>query len=420
MELYLPILLALLTLSAFFSSAETAFLSLQRVQLEHAVREGTGGASRVAGLLERPARLLAAILVGNNLTNTAAAAVGTVIAIEIFGEGGSVLIATFAITVLLVVFGEVGPKTVALNHSFTLSRIYAIPMAGWAVVARPVVHLLDWVSRAFLAMFGGVVSSTEVLSSAEIRTAILLGGETGTLAADQTELLLGALGFRNRQARSLMTARVDFVAVDETDTIREAGERLAQAGYMRLPVYGESADDVVGYAHMSDIAKAMLAGKEGDPVASILRPVLFEPELASAANVLERMQQSSSQLVILLDEYGSTAGLLTLEDLVEELIGEIQSESGREAAGFAARRGSRMVVDARMRLSELDSQVGFEVEHPDVETVAGLLLEELQHIPVRGEWVEYSGLNFTVVAADQRRIKLVAIEAVEEEGEAEG
>ena len=413
MELYLPILLLLLGLSAFFSSAETAFLSLQRVQLEHAVREGEAGAGRVASLLERPARLLATILVGNNLANTAAAAVGTVIAFELFGEGSGVIVATFAITVLLVVFGEVGPKTIALNHSFALSRWYAVPLSIWAVGTRPIVFLLDSASRAFLAVFGGEVSSTEVLSSAEIRTAIMLGGETGTLAADETELLLGALGFRTTQARSLMTARVDFVAVDETDTIRHAGERLAQAGFMRLPVYGESADDVVGYAHMSDVAKAMLAGREDQLVASIVRPVLFEPEQVSAAIVLERMQKSSAQIVILLDEYGSTAGLLTLEDLIEELIGEIQSESGREAAGFAATRGKRTVVDARMRLSEVEDQLGLAVSHQEAETVAGLLLEELQHIPARGESIEYQGLRLSVVAADNRRIKLVAIEQVE-------
>ncbi len=416
MELYLPILLLLLAASAFFSSAETAYLSLQRVQLEHAVREGTAGAKRISKLLERPAQLLAAILLGNNLANTAAAAVGTVIAFELVGEGSGVIIATFAITILLVVVGEVGPKTIALHHSFPISRYYAVPLSAWAIVTRPLVFLLDWTSRALLGLFGGEVSSTELLSSAELRTAILLGGETGTLAAEETELLLGALGFRNIQARSLMTARVDFVAVDETDTIRHAGERLAQGGYIRLPVYGESADDVAGYAHMSDVAKAMLAGKEGQPVASILRPVLFEPELASAANVLERMQQSSSQMVILLDEYGSTAGLLTLEDLIEELIGEIQSESGREVAGIAATRGKRTVVDARMRLSEVEDQLGFGVSHAEAETVAGLLLEELQHIPARGESLEYQGLRLSVVAADKRRIKLVAIEALEADG----
>ena len=412
MEFLIPLLILLLGLSAFFSSAETAFLSLQRVQLEHAVREGISGANRVSRLLERPARLLAAVLVGNNLVNTAAAAVGTVIAIELFGEGGSVAIATFAITILLVVFGEVGPKTVALNHSFALSRLYALPLATWSVATRPVVFFLDRVSRVFLALFGGEVSSTETLSSAEIRTAIMLGGETGTLAADQTDLLLGALGFRDIQARSLMVARVDVVAIDETDSVRAAAERMAQAGYLRLPIYGESADDVVGYAHVSDINKATLAGHGDQPVASIARSVLFEPEFASAANVLERMQASSSQMVILLDEYGSTAGLLTLEDLVEELIGEIQSESGREAVGFAATRGTRTVVDARMRLSDLDDQFGVVVDHPDAETVAGLVLEVLQHIPVRGETMEWEGFRFSVVAADERRIKLVAIEAV--------
>jgi CBS domain containing-hemolysin-like protein len=420
MEILIPLLILLLGLSAFFSSAETAFLSLQRVQLEHAVREGESGATRIAAMLNRPARLLAGVLVGNNLVNTAAAAVGTVLAIELFGEGGSVAVATFAITILLVVFGEVGPKTVALNHSFALSRIYALPLGAWLVVTRPFLFVLDRVSRAFLAVFGGDVSSTEVLSSAEIRTAILLGAETGTLAADQTELLLGALGFRNVQSRSLMVARVDIVAVDETDTIRMASEKMAQAGYLRVPIYGDGADDVVGYVHVSDVNKALLAGRTDQPVASIARAVLFEPELASAANVLERMQASSAQMVILLDEYGSTAGLLTLEDLVEELIGEIQSESGREAVGFAATRGSRTVVDARMRLSDLEDQMGVAVDHPDAETVAGLVLEQLQHIPVRGESIEWEGYRFSVVAADERRIKLVAIEALHPVASASG
>ena len=413
MEFLLPLLILLVALSAFFSSAETAFLSLQRVQLEHAVREGSSGARRVSRLLETPARLLAAILVGNNLVNTAAAAVGTVIVIELFGEGGSVAVATFAIAILLIVFGEVGPKTIALNHNFALSRVYALPLSVWSIATRPALFVLDRVSRIFLAVFGGEVSSTEILSSAEIRTAIMLGGETGTLAADQTDLLLGALGFRDTQARSLMVARVDIVAVDETDTVRVAAGRLAQAGFLRLPIYGENADDVVGYAHVSDVNTATLAGHGDRPVASIARPVLFEPELASAANVLERMQASSSQMVILLDEYGSTAGLLTLEDLVEELIGEIQSESGREAVGFAATRGARTVVDARMRLSDLEDQLGAVIDHPDAETVAGLILEQLQHIPVRGESIAWQGFRFSVVAADERRIKLVAIESLQ-------
>lgn len=412
MEIYVPVLIVLLVLSGFFSSSETAFLSIQRVQLEHAIRGSVPGAAAVGHLLRTPGRLLSAILLGNNLVNTAAAAVGTVIATELVGGGQGVLLATAAITVLLVIFGEVGPKTIALNFSLPMARVYAIPMRPWVAFTRPVVVLLDFVSRLFMRLAGATSADQASLTIGELRTAIAIGRESGTLEHEQSEMLLGALALQNIPARRLMVARVDMVATEATTSIRDAGAQLAAAGFQRLPVFGDNVDDIVGFAHISDITRALIRNQGAQPVASIVRPVTFEPENAPASRLLERMQESSTHLVILIDEYGSTAGLVTLEDLLEEVVGEIHSETGAEVLPIEASPVTRTVVDGRTRLVELGEQLGLdnELTHPSADTVAGLLLELLQHIPSRGEGASFAGYRFSVVAADTRRVKLVAVE----------
>lgn len=410
MELYVPLLVVLLLLSGFFSSAETAFLSLQRVQLEHSVRSGRAGAARVSKLVERPGRLVASILVGNNLVNTATAAVGTVIAAQLVSGGAGVLVATAVVTILLVIFGEVVPKTAALHFSYQMASWYAFPLRAWIVITRPVIVALDALTQFVLRVTGASQDERGALTLGELRTAIVVGRETGAIEEDQSEMLLGALGLQNIAARRLMVARVNIVAVEATDTVRYTGERLSANGFQRLPVFGETIDDVMGYVHVSDVCRAMVRNQDHMPVASIIRPALFEPENAPASRVLERMQEASTHMVILIDEYGSTAGLVTLEDLLEEVVGEIRSESGAEATTYEARPGGRTVVDGRLRLAELGEQLDMEFEHQNAETVAGLVLEQLGRIPRRGEYADFLGFRFTVVSADARRIRLVAVE----------
>jgi putative hemolysin len=409
MEIYVALLMVLLVLSAFFSSAETAFVSLPRMQLEHAVREGEPGASRVAALLSAPARLLAAILLGNNLVNTAAAAVATLIATDLVGGGAGVALATATVTILLVIFGEVAPKTVALQYSYPVSVAYSLPLRPWVLLTRPLVVVLDLAGQALVRVLGGQAGDRRGLSLGELRTSILVGRELGTLREKQSAMLLGALGLQQTPVRQLMVPRVDMVAIEGEAPIQAAAERLTEAGYSRLPVYGESVDDVLGIAHLSDMTRALLRGEGAARVAGIVRPAVFEPETATGAAVLERMQSSSNQMAILIDEHGSTAGLVTMEDLLEEIVGEIQSESGAESWPVETGARARLVVPGRLHLGDLSEQLGVDLTLPGVETVAGVLLEKLQRIPARGESVSHRGFRFTVVSADSRRVKLVAV-----------
>lgn len=415
MIVYLVLLLILLLLSGFFSSSETAFLSLERVQLDHLVRERRPGATRVAALLERPSRLLAAILLGNNLANTGAAAVGTVIAAQLVSGGQAALLATLAITALLVVFGEVAPKTVALQHNFALTRWYARPIAVWAALMRPLVAALDTLSRGMLTLVGAQRGDDRALTLGELRTAITMGAESGALQEEASDMMLGALALQQQQARSIMVHRVNMVTAAAGDSIATVAERMAEHGYLRLPVYVDGPDDIVGYVHVSDVNAAYAGARDQAPVREVMREAVFESELASISRVLERMKQEASYLVVLVDEFGATAGLVTLEDVMEVLVGEIRSESGKEPGVEDTRIGDRRVVEGQRLLAELGEELGVELSHPEAETVGGLVLAYLRHFPQPGESLEHAGYRFTVAASDERRVTLVSVEPAPEQ-----
>ena len=415
MATYFVLLFILLLLSAFFSSAETAFLSLDRVRLEHRLREGVPGAHLVSTLLERPHRLLSAILLGNNLVNTGAAAVGTAIAAELITGGGGILAATITITLLLVLFGEVTPKTMALSHAFAFTRIYAVPLRFWASLNRPIVAVLDALTRLLIRLFGGEqLTSATALSAAELRTAIRVGAEAGALETEASERMLGALTLEQRQVQEIMVSRMDMVAVPQDQSLIEVAAQLSKVGFQRLPVYAASPDEVTGYIHVSDLNAAHLEGLGDRTARDIMRPAIFQSEHAPIANVLELMRNRGAYLVMLVDEFGVTSGLVTLEDIMEEVVGRIRSESGEEPAGLEeGRRTGRLILDGSTLLVDLSNEVEVDLTDVDANTVAGLMLHHMRRFPDRGEYTDLHGFRFTVLAMDQRRIARVAVEPVD-------
>ena len=415
MATYLILLIFLLLLSAFFSGSETAFLSLDRMRLAHRVREGQPGATRVQKLLERPHRLLSAILLGNNLVNTGAAAVGTAIATELVTGGGGLLIATVAVTVLLILFGEVTPKTLALSHAFGVSRLYAWPLAAWARLTHPIVWVLDALTRDLIRAFGGdTPEGSTTLNTAELGTAIRLGAESGALAAEDSRRMLGVLNLQQRQVQEIMVSRVDMVAVPTTAPLIEVAQQLSDFGFQRLPVYAGSPDEVVGYVHVSEMNSAHLDGLRDRTAGDIMRPATFESEHAPIARVLELMRDRGRYVVMLVDEHGATSGLVTLEDIMEEVVGRLQSESGEELEAPPQRLGrtGRIELEGNALLVDVSSQVGLDLTDVEANTVAGLVLAHTRRFPEAGEHLDHAGLRFTVLEMDGRRIARVAIERV--------
>ena len=259
---YFVLLAGLLALSAFFSSSETAYLSIEGVRLEHERQRRLPGADRAARLLAEPRRLLASILVGNNLVNTGAATVGAVIAQELVGGSGglSIVVATVTVTVLLVIFGEIGPKSVALHHNMTMARYYSLPLIWWSRLIAPAVASLDWLSRIWLRIVGGADEAHSALSLGELRTAIVQARDEGELAGQDTSVLLGALRLGETQVRRIMTPRPQIASIDSAASLEQAGVAFGEAGFLRLPVRYGSADDYIGYLHGSDVVAELGRG----------------------------------------------------------------------------------------------------------------------------------------------------------------
>ena len=408
MEVYAVALVVLLVFSGLFSSAETAFLSVDAVRLEHARRRGLPGAARAAALLEEPRRLLAAILLGNNLVNTGAAAVGTAIAADLIEGGSALLAATVTVTVLLVIFGEIGPKSLALHHNLATVRLLSWPLRWWVRLTRPLVAALDALTHLWLRVVGGSGEGRPSLSLGELETAIDLGRERGDLEHSETSVLLGALRLSDTQVRRIMTARVQIAGIDAEATLAEAAERFGAAGFLRLPVSTGAADHFIGYLHGSDVLAQLGAGRGERLVREVMREALFESERASVQRVLDAMRISGHHLMLLIDEYGETSGLVTLEDILELVVGNIRSEMGTGGEPVQVRISGRQFVEGGRGLTDLAAELGIDLSAEEAETVGGMLTDHFHRIPRAEEELELHGYRWTVVDADSRRVKLVS------------
>ena len=405
---YIVLLIVLLALSAFFSSAETAYFSAEGVRLDHERRRKLPGAERAAALLANPRRLLASILLGNNLINTGAAAVGTALVATWISGGAGLLIATILVTALLVIFGEIGPKSLALHHNLRVARLYSLPMTAWTRLAAPAVFALDAFSRWWIRLTSGEAEARTALTLGEIRTAISLSREHGELEREDTSVLLGALRLAETQVRRIMTARVQFATIDAEQTLAAAARAFGAAGFQRLPVTAIGApSQLAGYLHGADVLKALGEGGAERKVREVMREALIDSERASVQQVLARMQRTGDHLTLLVDEFGDVSGLVTLEDVLELVVGNIRSEMGSGEEPVRVRIAGEALVEGQRSLTDLAVEFELELESEEAETAAGMLINHFHRIPRAGEALDLHGHRWTVRESDERRITLI-------------
>jgi putative hemolysin len=400
--------------SAFFSSAEAAFLSLQRVRLHHIAETRGPNGKRVARMAEHPERLLPTILLGNNLVNTGAAALATLIALAYLNDGQAALVATLGVTLLLLVFGETVPKVLAARNAESFALAYARPLIVMERIFLPIASGLQFVSRAAVKAVGGDWNQRILITEEEIRTAISVGREAGAVETQEADMLTRVFRFGDRQVREILTPRTELITIEQGTTLREFLAMYATHSHTRFPVIEKQLDDIMGVLRVKDVVVAM-AELNLDPEGSIThlaRPAYFAPETKLAGDLFAELQQTGNGMAIVVDEFGGTAGLVTLKQLVEEVVGFVGGEEEQPELDFRALDEDTYEVDAGIQVDEANEKLALNLPEGEYETVAGFILEELGRIPDEGNTLTYADLSFTVSEMKGVKIEKVIVRRI--------
>lgn len=407
--LYLVLLFVCLLLSAFFSSSETAFIALQRIRVEHMVNTKVNGADRVSRMLQRPARLLSTILLGNNFVNTAAAALATFLAMRVWGEQWGILIATIGLTIFLLVFCETTPKTIAAQHAERLSLVLARPIEVISWLFTPFVVVLSWIASGFSKLAGGTPMPRSLASEEEIRTMISVGHKEGTVETEEAEMLHKVFDFGNRPVREVMVPRPEVICIEQGSKLADFLTLYAESPISRFPVYQENMDNVVGILSVKDVLMALAKGTINNQsvIDELVRPAYFTPETKPISELFTEMRDKNYRMTVVVDEYGGTAGIVSLSRLVEEIVGPVGDELAAAEKEYEAINEYTFQIDGGMRIEEANEEMGLELPEGDYETVAGFALHLLGYIPKQGEQLRYKGLK--LVITKMRGVKIEEI-----------
>jgi len=409
--LYLVLFFLCLVASAFFSSAETAFISLPRTRVKHLVESRVIGAERVAKITEQPEKLLATVLLCNNLFNVAAAALGTAIAVSIWtdNENIGILVATIVVTILLLIFAEVTPKTLAIRHPERMALLYVYPLGVITKIAYPVAVGLNWIASILTGGKAKVPHS--LVSEEEIRSMISVGREEGTVEEAEAELLHKVFVFGDRTVREVMSPRPEVVWIEKGTNLADFLGIYAEHPHTRFPVYQDSFDTVVGILSIKDVlmAQANSSLDKKSVIDDLVRPVLFVPETKRITHLFAEMQSQGYPMVVVIDEFGVTSGIVTMEQLVGEIVGEMGDELVKADKDFEVIDDRTIQIDGGMHVEEANQELGLELPTGDYDTVAGFLLSLLGHIPREGEQLRYRNLKLAVTQMRELRIEKILV-----------
>ena len=405
------VLAIFLILSAFFSASETAFIALPRARLLHLVKTRRAGAGRVSRLIQHPERFLATVLLSNNLVNTAAAALATILVVEIIGDPlVSALVSTIGITILLLLFCETLPKTIAWRRSEGVAFFASRPLFLVGVALSPAVSLLQWfttmTSRAL-----GITGSSHMVGEEEIRTLIAAGAQTGTVKADEADLLENVFRFGDWQMREVATPRTEIVWLEKGVTLTEFLDVYREYSHTRFPVYEGSKENVVGILSVKDVLTRLSSDRiePGDDVTTLLREAYIVPETKSVSDTFAEMRKARHTVALTFDEFGGIAGLATTKQLLEVIVGQVGDEGQAPEEVFTHLGGDSYLVDAAVGISEINDELDLEIPEGDYQTLAGFMLHQLGRIPESGDSVKYGDMTITVKVMDGVRIDEVQL-----------
>jgi len=422
-SIYLIILAILLGFSMFFSASEIAFMSSSRLRIRYLKEKKNRAAARVERILSRKDFFLTAILIGNNVVNIACSALITAISVRLFGDAG-VGIATAVATAVILVFGEILPKSVALLRPESTAIRFSLPVSFFVLLMSPLVSLFTMATGG-LARLLGIKRAIRGLSVTEddIRTLIDSGEEEGLIEAEKRKMMHRILKYTNLTARDIMTPRTDIVAIGIDATRGEILELSRDSRFSRFPVYGENIDDIKGILYVKDFLFASDKEKfetEQPGLRSLLRPAAFVFETRKITELQATLRENNQNIAVIIDEYGGTSGLVTTEDLVEEIFGGIRDEYDLTENAETVHRETddagteRWITPGTERLDALNDRFGIQLESPFYDTVGGLVMERIGDIPSAGDTIMEQGYSFTVLSVSGNKVGEICIARAEE------
>lgn len=389
--------------------SETALMALSKIRIRHMVDENVKGAKLVEKISEDPSKLLGAILIGNNIVNIGASSLATSIAVKVIGESGVGLV-TILMTILVLIFGEITPKSIAKQNSERVSLAVSKPIAIIIKIFKPFVIVFTYISGFFIKLLGGDPKATEpFITEEELKTMVGVSEEEGVLEDVEKEIIFNVFEFADSQVKDVMVQRVEIVAVDINATYEDVIEIIKREQFSRIPVYDQNIDDIIGILNVKDLIIAFQS-KENFKVSDYMREPYYTFEFKKIAELFKEMKKSRNHMAVVLNEYGGNVGIVTIEDLIEEVVGEIEDEYDDENnSNITVIKEDEYIVDGSARIDDIADLIGVIMESEEFNSVGGYIIGELGRFPEKKEEVKVNNIKFIVEDIDKNRIKKVRI-----------
>ncbi len=410
-------ILILVFLSGFFSSAETSLTTANKVRLKALADEGNKRAQTALDVLEKYGKMLSAILIGNNIVNIVASSLATTLALKI---GLAVGIATGILTVVILLFGEIIPKNVAMVYSEKMALFYASIISGLMKIMTPVIFLIDKLAGALMKLLHIDAGKRTAMTETELRTYVEVSHEDGVIESEEREMIYNVFDFSDAVAKDIMIPRIDMATVSEDADYKEVLDLFAECMYTRLPVFKEDKDNIIGMINIKDFI--LVKDKEQFKISDIMRNIYYTYEFKKTADLLIEMREKCVNVSIVLNEYGAAVGMITLEDLLEEIVGEIRDEYDEDEEEFIKQVDERTyLVEGGMKLSDINDELGTMLESEDYDSIGGLIIENLDRLPEDGETiVTAQNITLKVQGVNQNRVVKVLMTLPEKEPDPAG
>ena len=400
-------LVFLVAMSAVFSSSETAITSVSKIKVRQLDQKDNKNAHLLKKLHDNMQTTISTILIGNNIVNIAASSIATILFTNIFHQNGA-LISTVVMTVFVLIFGEVLPKTIAQYKNKSVALKFSRFIYFLTLVFKPIVKILNVLTRLIIKLFVGEDEDSSTLTEEELKTLVEVSEEEGVLKNQETEIMINALELKETLAVDIMTPRTSMASVDIEDAESDLKEIIKNITYSRIPVYEGSIDDIIGVLHIKELAHKIIEDDRDFKVRDILKPAFYAYEYIPVVDLFKQMRTKNISISIIIDEYGGTSGIVTMEDILEELVGEIDDEYDNEKE-VTKLSDNEYLVDPEMRIDEVNERFDLDIQSDKFDSIGGFVIELLDRMPKSKDEVEFENLKFVVVNVDKRKITQLMI-----------